>query len=590
MEESSQHEDLVVVNRKKEKRQTWSKPWDFYMSTVGLSVGLGNIWRFPYMCFKYGGGAFLIPYLLSFIVLVFPLQLLEVSLGQSVRKGLVASWAIIPLFKGIAIASSVIVFLSNFSYPVILTWVFKYFVSSFSSNLPWMSCDNEWNTEYCVSLLGRVKQIINDTNNASMMTVSNVTNQTDQTLRISSAEEFWNFEVLGVSKGLHEIGSLKRDLALYWTLIWTLGYFATFKGIKWSAKVVYVTATLPVIFIIIVMIKGVTLEGASTGIYYYLKPNMTQLENPEVWTAAATQVFYSSVVCSGVTITLGSYNKYNQNFIRDVTMISLSNSFASFLCGFAVFSTLGSMAFHQNLTITEVARSGPGLVFIAYPQALTLLPLPQLWNVLFFLTILLLGFDSQFVFVESFCAIFMDIYPRLRNFHKYSREIFLAVCNVGFCSLGMVFMTEGGVYVFEIFNTYGIAGWCVFFIATCEFIAVGWVYGADRHWDEINRMVGYSWIRFVVTLVWKYIGPAICMTVSVYCVTAHSPLSYGSYVYPPWAQAICHLMATSSAICIPLYAIYLVVTSKKSWSQLRRKVNAEETKRESVISEKEEML
>ncbi|XP_076823753.1 sodium- and chloride-dependent betaine transporter-like isoform X2 [Clavelina lepadiformis] len=590
MEESVQHEDLVVVNRKKEKRQTWSKPWDFYMSTVGLSVGLGNIWRFPYMCFKYGGGAFLIPYLLSFIVLVFPLQLLEVSLGQSVSKGLVASWAIIPLFKGIAIASSVIVFLSNFSYPVILTWVFKYFVSSFSSNLPWMSCDNEWNTEHCVSLLGRVKQIINDTNNASMMTVSNVTNQTDQTLRISSAEEFWNFEVLGVSKGLHEIGSLKRDLALYWTLIWTLGYFATFKGIKWSAKVVYVTATLPVIFIIIVMIRGVTLEGASLGIYYYLKPNMTQLENPEVWTAAATQVFYSSVVCSGVTITLGSYNKYNQNFIRDVTMISISNSFASFLCGFAVFSTLGSMAFHQNLTITEVARSGPGLVFIAYPQALAMLPLPQLWNVLFFLTILLLGFDSQFVFVESFCAIFMDIYPRLRNFHKYSREIFLAVCNVGFCSLGMVFMTEGGVYVFEIFNTYGIAGWCVFFIATCEFIAVGWVYGADRHWDEINRMVGYSRIRFVVTLVWKYIGPAICMMVSVYCVTAHSPLSYGSYVYPPWAQAICHLMATSSAICIPLYAIYLVVSSKKPWSQLRRKVNAEETKRESVISEKEEML
>ncbi|XP_076823755.1 sodium- and chloride-dependent GABA transporter 3-like [Clavelina lepadiformis] len=446
------------------------------------------------------------------------------------------------------------------------------------------------NTEHCVSLREREMQNVNDTNNASIMTVSNVTNQTGEIFQMSSAEEFWNFEVLGVSKGLHEIGSLKGDLALYWTLIWTLGYFATFKGIKWSAKVVYVTATFPIILITIVMIRGVTLEGASIGIYYYLKPNMTQLENPEVWIAAATQVFYTSAVCTAVLTTLGSYNKYNQNFIRDVTMISISNSFASFLCGFAVFSTLGSMAFHQNLTITEVARSGPGLVFIAYPQALAMLPLPQLWNVLFFLTILLLGFDTQFVYVESFCAIFMDIYPRLRNFHKYSREIFLAVCNVGFCSLGMIFMTEGGVYVFEIFNTYGIAGWCVFFIATCEFVAVGWVYGADRHWDEINRMVGYCRIRFVVTLVWKYIGPAICMMVSVYCVTAHSPLSYGSYVYPPWAQAICHLMATSSAICIPLYAIYLVVSSKKPWSQLRRKVNAEETKCESIISEKEEML
>ncbi|XP_076821268.1 sodium- and chloride-dependent betaine transporter-like [Clavelina lepadiformis] len=585
---NSQQDDSVVTNSKEKKRQTWSRPWDFYMSSVGVSIGLGNIWRFPYMCFKYGGGAFLIPYLLTLIVIVFPLMILEVSLSQSVRKGLAASWATIPLFKGISIASAMILFHTNLSYPVILTWVFKYLVSSFSSNLPWMSCDNEWNTEHCVSLWE--KQYLDDTNNASMITVSNVTNQTGQILGTSSAEEFWNYGVLRISNGLSEIGRLNGELVLYLTFIWILGYFAIFKGIKWSAKVIYVTATLPLILIIIVMARGVTLEGASVGIYYYLKPNMTQLENPEVWIAAATQVLYTSGVCAGAVLTLGSYNNYDHNFIRDVTMIAFSNSFASFVCGFAVFSTLGSMAFRQNLTMNEVVQSGPGLVFIAYPQALALLPLPQLWNVLFFLTILLLGFDSQFVYVESFCAFFMDSYPRLRNFHKYSREIFFAVCNAGFCLLGIIFVTEGGVYVFEIFNTYGSAGWSVFLVATCEFVAVGWVYGADRHWDEINRMVGYSRIRFVVALVWKYIGPAICMTISIYYVTAHSPLSYASYVYPPWAQAICHIVATSSAMCIPLYAFYLVVTSRKPWSQLRRKVNTEETKHENIISEEEEML
>ncbi|CAK8673346.1 unnamed protein product [Clavelina lepadiformis] len=529
--------NVTVEHENNNKRQTWSKSSDFYMSSVGFSIGLGNIWRFPYMCFKWGGGAFLIPYLLSVILLAIPLLTLEVSLGQSVRKGVIASWAAIPLFKGIAYASGVTMFYVNVSYPVILAWVFKYFVSSFSSKLPWMSCDNEWNTEHCVSL--------------------------------------WGLEKERISERMEKLGSIRKDLALYLALIWILGYFTIFKGIKLSAKIFYFTATVPIILMIIVTIRGATLEGASIGIYYYLNPDMTQLKNPEVWIAAATQVFYSLSIGTATLITLGSYNKYHHNFVRDVTLLAFSNSLASFLCGFAVFSTLGSMAFRQNLTMTEVTQSGSGLVFIAYPQALTFLPLPQFWNVVFFLTLLLLGFDTLCVFVESFCAFVMDVCPRLRDFHKYSREIFLVFCNAGFCLLGLICTTEGGVYVFEVINTYGVAGWSLFFIATCEFVAVGWVYGADRHWDEINRMVGSSRVRQLMVLIWKYFGPMICLAIFIYYVTAHSPLSYGSYVYPTWAQAICHVVASSSAACIPLYAVYIIFTKKTSWPQMRRREEIE---------------
>ncbi|XP_076822055.1 sodium- and chloride-dependent GABA transporter 2-like [Clavelina lepadiformis] len=580
----------VVTKTTKVERQTWSKPWDFLISSAGLSIGLGNIWRFPYLCFKYGGGAFLIPYMLSIVLLAIPLLMLEVSLGQSVRKGVIASWATVPLFKGISLAAGMLMIHSNISYPVILAWVLKYLVSCFSRNLPWVSCDNEWNTEHCVSY----KQASHENQTNNLLNVSTIvrqaTNETGNLFQMSSAEEFWNYGVLGISKGLNHVGSLRADLVLYLAVIWILGYLATFKGIKWSAKVVYFTATVPIILIIIVTIKGATVEGASVGIYYYLKPDMTKLRNPEVWIGAATQVLYSYGLCGAGMITMGSYNKYHQNFIRDVIIFTVSNGFASFLCGFAVFSTLGSMAFYQNLTMVEVVQSGPGLVFIAYPQALTLLPLPQLWNAIFFLTLLLLGLDSQFVYMESFCALFMDFSVRLREFHKYSREIFLALCNIGFFLVGLSCVTEGGIYVFEIFNTYGVAGWCLFFIAACEFVAVGWVYGASHYWKQINRMIGPSKLQPVVTFIWKFFGPSICLAVSVYYVAAHTPLTVGSYVYPPWAQVICHLVSASSAVWIPLYAFYLVATSKKSLSQLRRKEKNKITNISLTSTDEKEMM
>ncbi|CAK8673315.1 unnamed protein product [Clavelina lepadiformis] len=509
---SSESTSSMEKNMSQDKpRQTWSKRWDFILSSAGMCIGLGNIWRFPYLCFKYGGGAFLLPYWLSVLILAIPLLILEVSLGQSVRKGLMASWSTVPLFKGIAFAGSVLIFHSNFCYPVILAWVLKYLISSFNARLPWATCDNAWNRDGCKGILDEISNL----SNASTLNTSTVPriawNHTNETNTMSSAEQFWNYEVLGISSGVETIGNLRVDLVLYLGVVWVLGYFATFKGIKWSAKVVYFTATVPIVLILVVVVRGATLEGASLGIYQYLTPNATMLKNPEVWISAATQVLYSCCLGTGSLITLGSYNKYHQNLLTDILMIVVSNGLASFLCGFAVFSTLGSMAHLQNRTMDEVAQSGPGLVFIAYPQALTFLPLPQFWNAMFFLTILLLGFDSQFVYVESFCAFFLDYIRPLRTFHKYSRQIFLAFSSVGFYLGGLIFMTEGGVYVFEMFNTYGIAGWSLFFISACECIAIGWVYGADRHWDEINRMIGPSKIRPLIIFMWKYVTPILCL-------------------------------------------------------------------------------
>uniref|UniRef100_H2ZJX7 Transporter n=1 Tax=Ciona savignyi TaxID=51511 RepID=H2ZJX7_CIOSA len=406
-------------------------PFDFLFACAGYFVGLGNIWRFPYLCFENGGGAFLIPYLLSAAIMGIPFIILEISFGQSCQAGVMKAWEKIPLFKVVC------VFHSNVFYIVILSWITKYMVSSFSSPLPWSVCGNSWNTENCVQL--DMQQNLSLSQN---------------TTAVSAAEQFWTNEVLGMSSGIHEIGNIRTDLLVNILLLWVGIYLATFKGIKWSSKVVYVTATLPILLILVVVVRGCTLDGAAQGIYFYLVPDLSKLANVGVWVSAATQVCYSTGIGLASLVLLGSYNKYHHNFF----------SLSSFVSGFAVFSSLGFMAKQLNTTVQEVAASGPGLVFIAFPQSISLLPFPQVWSVIFFITLLLLGFDSQ-----------------------------------------------GGIYFFEIYNNYAVAGWCIFLIGACEVVAITWVYGLDLHFEEFKNMIGSVKGRLWLTICLKYISPVLCL-------------------------------------------------------------------------------
>uniref|UniRef100_A0A673VBR7 Transporter n=1 Tax=Suricata suricatta TaxID=37032 RepID=A0A673VBR7_SURSU len=118
-------------------RETWTRQMDFIMSCVGFAVGLGNVWRFPYLCYKNGGGVFLIPYVLIALVGGIPIFFLEISLGQFMKAGSINVWNICPLFKGLGYASMVIVFYCNTYYIMVLAWGFYYLVKSFTTTLPW---------------------------------------------------------------------------------------------------------------------------------------------------------------------------------------------------------------------------------------------------------------------------------------------------------------------------------------------------------------------------------------------------------------------------------------------------------------------
>ena len=172
---------------------------------------------------------------------------------------------------------------------------------------------------------------------------------------------------------------------------------------------------------------------------------MANLQNIGVWADAATQIFYSLGPSFGGLITLASYNKFTNNCHRDAILIAFANCGTSIFAGFVIFSIIGFMAKQAALLVGEVIKGGTGLAFIAYPEAVTQMPVPQLWSFLFFGMLITLGLDSQFTMTETITTAIMDQFPNLRN-HK--GKVVIAASVLGFI-LGLTMCTRGGIFIYE---------------------------------------------------------------------------------------------------------------------------------------------
>uniref|UniRef100_A0A8C9T1E5 Transporter n=1 Tax=Scleropages formosus TaxID=113540 RepID=A0A8C9T1E5_SCLFO len=553
------------------KRETWARQMDFIMSCVGFAVGIGNVWRFPYLCYKNGGGVFLIPYLLIVFMGGIPIFFLEIALGQFMKAGSINVWNIVPLFKGLGYSSMVIVFFCNAYYIMVLVWAFYYFVRSFSATLPWSTCNNTWNTPNCTEIFQKGLCQNGTIGNSSFrnLTCAELTDGR------SPVTEFWENEVLNISDGLEQPGIINWELMLCLLATWVMVYFCVWKGVKSTGKVVYFTATFPYISLIILLVRGLTLPGAYDGIVYYLKPDWTKLGEAQVWIDAGTQIFFSYAIGLGALTALGSYNRFNNDCYKDTFILALVNSGTSFFAGFVVFSVLGFMASEQGVDISKVAESGPGLVFIAYPKAVSLMPLAPLWSALFFFMLLLLGLDSQFVGVEGFVTGILDPFPR-KHYMRYRREFAVAGCCLLYFIIGLSMVTRGGMYVFQLFDYYSASGMTLLWQTFWECVVIAWVYGADRFMDDIACMIGYRpfpWMKWC----WSFITPCVSIGIFLFHLINYKPLTYNNvYVYPWWGEVIGWCLALSSMLCIPVSVVYKLFRANGSirerWEHLIKPV------------------
>uniref|UniRef100_A0A665X7W4 Transporter n=1 Tax=Echeneis naucrates TaxID=173247 RepID=A0A665X7W4_ECHNA len=477
-----------------EDREIWGKKLDFLLSVIGFAVDLANVWRFPYLCYKNGGGAFLIPYILFLVIAGMPLFYMELALGQYNREGAATVWKICPVFKGVGYTVILIALYVGFYYNVIIAWSLHYLFSSMTSELPWLRCDNAWNSQNCT-----------DPKTINGSIIGNGTSYAKY--KITPAAEYYERGVLHLheSKGIQDLGLPRWELTLCLVVVVFILYFSLWKGVKSSGK---------------------------------------------VWIDAATQIFYSLGAGFGVLIAFASYNKFDNNCYRDALLTSTVNCITSFLSGFAIFSVLGYMAFKHGVNIEDVATEGAGLVFIIYPEAISTLPGSTFWAIVFFIMLLTLGIDSAMGGMEAVLTGLTDDFKIL----KRNRKLFTFATAFGTFLFALLCTTNGGIYVLTLLDKYA-AGTSILFAVLIEAIGVSWFYGVDRFSEDVERMMGFK-PGLYWRLCWKFVSPAFLLFVVIASTLTSSGLNYDDYTFPDWSNVIGWGVAMSSMLFVPIYAMY----------------------------------
>ncbi|XP_067649486.1 sodium-dependent dopamine transporter-like isoform X2 [Haliotis asinina] len=525
--------------------EQWRSQLDFIITLVGYGVGSGAFIRFPFYCMR-NGGAYLIVFMFFTMIGAIPCVFLEMTIGQFSQSGPMNVWNICPAFKGIGVGTVIVTWLYIGFYNVTFAWFVYYFYYSFSHNLPWSHCDNVWNTPACI-WNENASHLPNDT----ILTDNGYSlNETDG--RMIAAEEFFRVQMLGESDGLDYLGGLRWHLVGCLAVTTAILFLSMFQGIKVSGKLVYITVIVPYILILVFLIRGSLLPGSAEGFHYFIYPKFDKLTDPEVWIHACRYALFSLGIAMGCFITMSGHNRKDNNCFRDAVIICLIDSLTNVFFGFAFFCVLGHVAYQRGVTVEAFQSSGLDLAFIVYPEVISALPLPQLWSVMTFFTLMLLAIDSMAPTVEIIIAALEDVFPRLMK----RRWLIIGPVVLSLFLFGLIYISEGGIYAVTLMDWYAyFPSTAVFGILEC--IAVGWCYGTKRLQEDVHTMWGKK-IPLVMVIGYKILCPLFLIVICCYSFYSYRPPKYGDYIYPTWATAIGWLISFSSLLPLPAVFIWAV--------------------------------
>ncbi|KAH8339693.1 hypothetical protein KR074_009026, partial [Drosophila pseudoananassae] len=546
------------------ERSNWGNGLEFLMSCISVSVGLGNVWRFPFTAYENGGGAFLIPYIIVLFLIGKPMYYLEMIMGQFTSQGTVKIWSVCPGFVGVGYgqAFGTICIISYYSSLLALT--LYYLFVSFQSELPWSYCREDWlncvdsrPAEYTENLLTGLASNVstlasNLTSSAGGTGVSLLAD--NETVKLQSSSEIYFLDVvikekLDISDG---IGNPDWKLTLALLTSWVVIFLVIMRGVKSSGKAAYFLALFPYVVLIVLLIRAVTLEGAREGIIFFLEPQWGELLNPTVWKNAVVQCFFSLAVGSGPIIMFASYNRFDHGIYRDAMIVTTLDTLTSLLGGITIFAILGNLAHNLNIeNIRDVVRSGTGLAFISYPDAISKFQaVPQLFSVLFFFMLFVLGIGSIVALQSTIVTIICDQFKGLKYW-----KVALGTSICGFL-MGLVYVTPGGQWILTLVDFYG-GTYVVFILAIFELAGIVWIYGLQNFCDDIefmcNRRVSLYW-----RMCWSFFTPVMMIVIFIYSMATIEPIQYSELYFPEAGNVAGWLLFGIGAAQFPLWGLWYV--------------------------------
>ncbi|CAD5122198.1 DgyrCDS10644 [Dimorphilus gyrociliatus] len=513
-----------------EERGNWPGRMDFSIACLVSTIGLGNVWKFPYLCSKHGAGTFIFASGVFLIVLGMPLFLLETSCGQYTSQGVMSCWEYAPILNGIGISmiavSAMLVMYYNTLLSNALWHVFYAIIHSGDKN--WLNCDNEWNTPYCSGLIEKeTAELCEASANKSVFNTSidyangicmgsrlltfggktslyhnvpvgryvNSSNPTQKSKNIwflPTEEFFFNRSKHVNNHNMENFGTLQWEMVLSLFAVWSIIFLVLMKGIRVYGKVAYFTIFIKIVLLLLVLIRGLTLDGAKEGLDILSRFDVEELKSASLWGDAAEQIFFSLNIGLGSLISLASYNRFHYNIIKDVMVVPILNFITSIACTLIIYSIIGMFLEEAELQDRDnLMQSGVNLA---------------------------------------------------------------------------------GMYLVQLMDIY-VTKWSALIISLLECLMISYLYGGKKFTEDISVMLGdmrrFPWIpwnilKYLFIVLWSVLTPALALAVFIYGIVQYSKPRYGNYVFSSWVETLGLILGTFPvmvlAIVLFIYLIYYKVT------------------------------
>jgi NSS family neurotransmitter:Na+ symporter len=462
-------------------RDQWGTKLGFILAAMGSAIGLGNIWRYPYVVYENGGGAFLIPYFVALATAGLPILILEYSLGHRFRQGAPATFhGISQKWEWLGWWMAAISFVICTYYVVILGWCLSFIYYSFGQ---------QWGSDTGAFFIG----------------------------------EYLATSDGAAPTGFWDVGGIQLKvlipMAIAWVMVYVLMQRGVSKGIEMASRILLPTL---IVMLILIVIRAITLEGATEGLNVLFTPDFGALVEPRVWVAAYGQVFFSLSIAFSIMIAYSSYLPRKTDLSNSGLIVGLSNAGFEFLAAIGVFAALGFLAVQSDVAVGEVAESGVVLAFIVFPQVISTLPgLNTAFGVLFFGCLFFAGITSMVSILEAVVA-------AVREKFDMSRKAAVNwICGAA-AVISILYVTRGGLFYLDtvdhFVNAYGLV-----VAGLLEVLLVAWI--AKTLTDQRDHLNAISYVKMGPwwTISLKFITPILLTFMIVYGIYKEFEANYESY-------------------------------------------------------------